>query len=390
MITVQDIEAGLAQHQFCLYYQPKYSLAGNRIEGSEALIRWRQPDDTLRQPGEFIALASRSGLIRKISAYIVEELLAALPLLAPAGFTPASFNLTAGDFEDGLLTGRLLAALAAHEVAPGQVEVELTEDSVLAYSDTMLANVQQLCDGGIGLAMDDYGIGYSSVDTLSKWPFSTIKIDQGLIGRMLVSDKSARIVHSAIRMAHELDIDSVAEGVETEAQLRFLLEAGCGKVQGYLISRPLPLADLATLGLGGVQSRSLPVGQIHMAIVDHIQWRKQLVQYAITMANLPADAPERQSQMPFCMAGHNCLLVRWYHGDGQVFERMPGFSRIGVALVDMAKVSQQLVAGIHAGAGPNDIADLIGEIQQISQDMLDVLTTLETNTMAGLDQWAVH
>lgn len=182
-----------------------------------------------------------------------------------------------------------------------------------------------------------------------------------------------------------------AEPVSARQQaLRFLLEAGCGKVQGYLISRPLPLADLATLALGGVQSRSLPVGQIHMAIVDHIQWRKQLVQYAITMANLPADAPERQSQMPFCMAGHNCLLVRWYHGDGQVFERMPGFSRIGVALVDMAKVSQQLVAGIHAGAGPNDIADLIGEIQQISQDMLDVLTTLETNTMAGLDQWAVH
>lgn len=178
MITVRDIEAGLAQHQFCLYYQPKYSLAGNRIEGSEALIRWRQPDDTLRQPGEFIPLASRSRLIRKISAYIVEELLAALPLLAPAGFTPASFNLTAGDFEDSILTGRLLEALAAHEVAPGQVEVELFEDSLLAHSETVLANVQQLCDGGIGMAMDDYGIGYSSVDTLSKWPFSTIRIDQ--------------------------------------------------------------------------------------------------------------------------------------------------------------------------------------------------------------------
>ena len=114
------------------------------------------------------------------------------------------------------------------------------------------------------------------------------------------------------------------------------------------------------------------------------------MQYAITMANLPADAPERQSQMPFCMAGHNCLLVRWYHGDGQAFERTPGFSRIGVALADMARVSEQLVTRIHAGAGPRDIADLIDEIQRISLDMLDVLTTLETNTMAGLDQKAVH
>lgn len=390
MITLQDIEAGLAQHQFCLYFQPKYSLVGNRIEGSEALIRWRQPDGSVRQPGEFIALASQSGLMRKISAYIVEELLADLPLLAPASLTPASFNLTAGDFEDGLLTGRLLAALAAHEVEPGQIEVELTEESVLAYNDTVLANVQQLCDGGISLAMDDYGIGYSSADTLSKWPFSAIKIDQGLISRMLVSEKSARIVRSAIRMAHELDIDSVAEGVETEAQLRFLLEAGCGKVQGYLISMPLPLADLATLALGGGQNSRLPVGQIHLAIVDHIQWRKQLVQYAITLANLPADAPERQSQMPFCMAGHNCLLVRWYHGDGQVFKRMPGYSRIGIALDDMAKVSQQLVAGIHAGAGSHCIAGMISEIHQISLDMLAVLTTLETDTMAGLYQDSVH
>lgn len=382
MITIRDIEAGLTQHQFCLYYQPKYSLAGNRIEGSEALIRWRQPDGTLRQPGEFIVLASRSALIKKISAYVVEELLNDLPLLAPTGFTPVSFNLTAGDFEDGLLTGRLLDALAKHEVEPDQVEVELTENSALTCSDTVLVNVKQLRDGGIGLAMDDYGIGYSSVDTLSKWPFSTIKIDQGLIGRMLVCDKSARIVHSALRMAHELDIDTVAEGVETEAQLRFLLEAGCRKVQGYLISKPLPLADLAILNLGDGKSRSLPIGQIQMALVDHIQWRKQLVQYAITMANLPADAPERQSQMPFCMAGHNCLLVRWYCGNGQVFERMPGFRAIGVALADMAEVSQQLVDGIRAGAGPADIEDLIGKVQLISLDMLDVLTTLETNTMA--------
>lgn len=390
MITVQDIEVGLTQHQFCLYYQPKYSLAGNRIDGSEALIRWRQPDGTLRLPGEFIALASRSALIRKISAYIVEELLTDLSLLMPPGFTPVSCNLTAADFEDGLLTGRLLDALAALEVAPGQVEVELTEGDALSCSDTVLANVQRLRDGGVGLAMDDYGIGYSSVDTLSKWPFSTIKIDQGLIGRMLVSDKSARIVHSAIRLAHELDIDTVAEGVETEAQLRFLLEAGCGKVQGYLISRPLPLTDLATLDPAGGQGRSLPIGQIHMAIVDHIQWRKQLVQYAITMANLPADAPERQSQMPSCTAGHNCMMVRWYRGDGHAFERMPGYRGIGFALADMAKVSQQLVAGIRAGARPDDVANLIGEIQLISLGMLDVLLTLETSTMAGLDQQAAH
>ncbi len=390
MITREDVEKGLAQRQFCLYYQPKYSLGANRIEGSEALIRWRQPDGTLRQPGEFLPLAARSGLMRDISAYIIEALLADLALLVPAGLAPVSFNLTAADLEDGALTARLLDVLARQDVAPGQLEVELTEDDALGCSDTVLANVQRLRDGGIGLAMDDYGIGYSSVDTLSKWPFSTIKIDQGLVGRMLVSDKSAGIVRSAIRMAHELGIETVAEGVETDAQLRMLLEAGCGKVQGYLISKPVPLADIAGLEALGQQCRILPVGTIHMAIVDHVQWRKQLVQYAIEMSKLAADAPERQSQLPFCMAGHNCLLVRWYYGDGRVFEPLAGFGAIGEALDDMARVSQTLVENIRAGARLGDIAPLVDEIRVISLDMLDVLTRLETSALAGLDRQAMH
>lgn len=390
MITAQDIEAGLKRQQFCLYYQPKYSLADNRIEGSEALIRWPQPGGTVRQPGEFIGLASKTDLIKRISAYIVEELFDELPLLEPAGLTPVSFNLTAADLSDEVLTGRLLAALRTDKLAPGQVEVELTEHDALADSSAVLANVKQLRSGGIGLAMDDYGVGYSSVDTLSKWPFSTIKIDQGLIGRMLDSDKAARIVNSAIRMAHELELGCVAEGVETEAQLRYLLGAGCGKVQGYLISRPLPLADLATLNLGSGPAQGLPVGQIHLAIVDHVQWRKQLVQYAITMSKLAPDAPERQSEMPFCMAGHNCLLVRWYRGDGQVFLPMPGFDAIAVALDEMAQVSGRIVSGIRAGAGPADVKGLIAEIHRISLSMLEVLTELETEAMAGTARQATQ
>jgi hypothetical protein len=191
-------------------------------------------------------------------------------------------------------------------------------------------------------------------------------------------------------MGHELEIETVAEGVETEAQLRYLLEAGCGKVQGYLISRPLPLADLATLDPGSGRAGSLPVGQVHMAIVDHVQWRKQLVHYAVTMSNLPPDAPERQSQMPFCMAGHNCLLVRWYRGDGQVFEQLPGFDGIGTALADMAGVSERMVAGIRAGAGPADVRILIDEIQRISLNMLDVLTALETEAMTGAARQTSH
>jgi hypothetical protein len=159
----------------------------------------------------------------------------------------------------------------------------------------VLSNIRALSDAGVGLAMDDYGIGYSSMDTLSQWPFTTIKLDQGIVERMLDSSKNATIVRSSIRLAHELGLEVVAEGVETLPQHDFLVEAGCRIAQGYLLSRPLPLDEFKAFCAHPSRCRGLPVGLVHMAIVDHVQWRREMASYAIQRSGLPSDSPLRPS-----------------------------------------------------------------------------------------------
>jgi len=132
--------------------------------------------------------------------------------------------------------------------------------------------------------MDDYGTGYSSIDLLSQWPFSVVKIDKEMIHRMLSSNKSTTIVQSSIHMAHQLGIDVVAEGIESAEVYNFLLNAGCTVAQGFWLSKPIPLSDFLTFIKRDKRWSGLPIGLIHMAQLDHIQWRRSLVDKVMAMA----------------------------------------------------------------------------------------------------------
>jgi EAL domain-containing protein (putative c-di-GMP-specific phosphodiesterase class I) len=377
MVTGHDIEQGLEQREFCLYYQPKYSLAHAEIVGSEALIRWPQPDGSVRTPAEFIGVATRAALINRISAYNVHRLFEDLGTLLETRFTPVSFNVCASDFLDDSLMRLVLDAIAKNKVAPDRIQIEITETEALHYGDPVLTNIQTLCDAGLTLAMDDYGLGYSSVDTLSKWPFSTIKIDQGLVQRMLISEKNASIVRSAITLAHELGVEAVAEGVETPEQYRFLLEAGCMKVQGYLISKPLALGDvLATSGCPSCPS-AVAVGLVHLAIIDHVNWRRRMVGYALRNAILPAAAPERQEPGYPILSADECLIGRWYLTEGQKFAHLPELKELDAAHRTLHALGGDIVHGIQHGAQLSDIDPLIERLHRTSLKLLEMLTLLE-------------
>jgi EAL domain-containing protein (putative c-di-GMP-specific phosphodiesterase class I) len=378
MIQAQEIEHGLAQREFLLYYQPKFSLAKAEVVGSEALIRWRRADGSITPPGQFIGVAEQSALISKITSHVVEMLISNMPMLRGTNLTPVSFNASARDFQNGKLVRQILEALATHDIAPDMLEVEITENQALACDAAILGNIRKLCDAGLGLAMDDFGLGYSSADTLSRWPFSTIKIDQGLIGRMLTSDKNASIVRSAIRLGHELGVDVVAEGVETEEQYRFLLEAGCKKVQGYLIGKPVALGDAAIRGPGGLCPEPLAVGLVHMAIMDHVHWRKKLVSYALRNAMLPADAAARREDLSYpTLDPRDCLLGRWYRNEGRRFADLPAFTELVSANYALHDIAQRIVKRIQAGATELEIDVLLVELRVSSLALLDHLTTLE-------------
>ncbi|MCC6070333.1 EAL domain-containing protein [Massilia sp. GCM10020059] len=384
MATVieSEIVQGLRNGEFILYYQPKASLVTNRIVGAEALARWRRPDALEVPPGVFIPLAERSSLIRQLTLQLLDRLLEDVAGNGLGQGLSVSLNVSARDLEDATLTRTILHALAHRRLATTVLELEITETQALQGGERMLSNVQALAEAGIGLAMDDYGIGYSTMDTLSQWPFTTIKLDQGIVGRMLNSPKNATIVRSSIRLGHELGLSVVAEGVESPEQHDFLVESGCRVAQGYLISRPLPFNEFDVFRHNIGKCHGMPIGLVYMAILDHIQWRRQMVSYAIQRTALPKDSPVRQLDGFPALCLTQCALGKWYNGEGRYFADNPMYQAIDAPHRALHDVGARIVEAVRAGAGLRDMAPLLGGLKQASTRLVCLLEDLED---AGLE-----
>lgn len=383
-VTESEIEQGLRNGEFILYYQPKASLLTNRIVGAEALARWRRPDGTLVLPGAFIPVAERSDLIKQLTLQLLPRLMQDLSEKRLGKEICMSFNVSARDLEDATLTETILNVIAQRGLPPGALELEITETQALQGGQRMLANVQDLGEAGVGLAMDDYGIGYSSIDTLSQWPFTTIKLDQGIVGRMHNSTKNATIVRSSIRLGHELGLNVVAEGVETPAQHYFLVEAGCRVAQGYLVSHPLPIDEFEVFRQNIAKCRGMPIGLVHMAIVDHVQWRRQMVSYAIQRSALPSDSPIRQLEgyPPLCLS--KCALSRWYISEGSYFADTPLYHAIDAPHRTLHAVGARIVEQVRAGLCLRDMVPLLYEFKQVSTNLIRLLDELEDEGLEAL------
>ncbi|MDY0976743.1 EAL domain-containing protein [Massilia sp. CFBP9012] len=377
IVSRDEIAGALRRREFILYYQPKVSLTSNRIVGAEALVRWQRPDGTLLPASAFIGAVERAGLLKSLTRRLLPQLVHDLVDGGLAEQFQVSFNVCSCDLENSTLTSMILDAIVRRALPPAALELEITETQALQAAPCVLYNVQALTEAGIGLAMDDYGIGYSSIDTLSQWPFTTIKLDQGIVVRMLDSPKNATIVRSSIRLGHELGLEVVAEGVETLAQHDFLVEAGCGVAQGFLISRALPLAGFKAFCAAAGKCRGLPVGLVHMAIVDHVQWRRQLASFAIRRAALPPDAPLRQSAGHPTLCVTKCALGRWYLSEGRYFAGTPTYHALDAPHRRLHEIGARIVERIRAGASQPDIAPLMRELKQVSLILIGLLEDIE-------------
>jgi hypothetical protein len=288
----------------------------------------------------------------------------------------------------------VLDSLEASRLNPEALQVELTETVTLQSNAAIKHNILPLRSAGVGLAMDDFGKGYSSIDTLSRWPFTTIKLDQGLIGRMLESNKNATIVESAIRMAHELGISVVAEGVETNEQYHHLLAAGCTKVQGYWISKALPLHQFITFVEEDIRWSGLPIGLIHMAIIDHVQWRKQLVTDLVKVALLPKNSPQRRYQNTMPLSCHECRLGRWYYGPGQIFVDRTPFLAVDEPHRQFHEIGKTLIEMVTEGASMEDLTPHLRELSDASMLVMRHLQTLENEGLMDMHiahaEWSSH
>ena len=240
-----DLRLAIERGEFELHYQPLFDLEQNRICSFEALIRWNHPSRGLVSPAEFIAVAEDTGLIVPIGAWVVRE------ACAQAARWPdeirVAVNASPVQFHRGALHETILVALAESGLSPARLEVEITESIFLEGGETTLRLLHSLRSLGVRIALDDFGTGYSSLSYLQSFPFDKLKIDRSFIHNLLTRDGASAIVRAITELAHALNIETTAEGVEDTAQLMELRSHGCSSVQGFLFAEPMTASDVERL-----------------------------------------------------------------------------------------------------------------------------------------------
>jgi diguanylate cyclase len=239
---VRDLRQAVEQGELILHYQVKFAAPTGPAIGAEALVRWLHPTRGLIQPDDFIPLAEKSGLIVPVGAWVLDEACRQMREWHDLGrrdWTMA-VNLSPLQFAHGGLIETVRAALARHALDPRCLTLEITESTAMRDADASVVILQKLHDMGVRIAIDDFGTGYSSLLYLKRLPASELKIDRGFVRNLAEGTEDDAIVSAIVALAQTLELEIVAEGVETVAQQEFLTRLGCDSLQGFLFGRPLP------------------------------------------------------------------------------------------------------------------------------------------------------
>ena len=244
--TLAELAAALARREFLPHFQPKVAMASGQLKGVEALARWQHPQRGLLAPLYFIGPLEGSALMAEFTLDMVGQVLERMLAWREAGLPPltVSVNLAADNLAERAFVDRLTALVLASGVAPAALVWEVTETSVMRQLSQSLTNLGRLRLMGFGLAMDDFGIGYSSMQQFARCPFTELKIDRAFVHGAAQRPNRQVVLKSALELGQRLGVHTVAEGVESEADWRLLRELGCDMAQGYLVARPMPAEQL--------------------------------------------------------------------------------------------------------------------------------------------------
>ena len=248
--VADELRAALDQGELELYYQPQVELATGRITGLEALIRWNHKTRGVLSPGAFIPIAERTGTAHALGNWVFEESCRQLKHWHVEGIAPQVLAVNVSGVQlkgSAELERDVAASLSRWGLDPSGLELELTESVLMEATQRHKNTLESLRQLGTKIAIDDFGTGYSSLKYLTTYPVTRLKLAQEFVFRVTVDYRNAAVVRAAIRLAHELGLEVIAEGVETEAQMRFLIGAGCEHAQGYYFSRPVTAARAAEL-----------------------------------------------------------------------------------------------------------------------------------------------
>ena len=238
----EELKSAIEAGEMELYYQPQVNLSSGQITGLEALVRWNHKTRGLLTPASFMSIAERTGAVLPLGRWIMDEACRQMKAWQDEGIAPdvLAINVSGVQLKDSPDIEREIAAsLAEWSIDPRHIELELTESVLMEASQRHGETLENLRRLGLRIAIDDFGTGYSSLKYLTAYPVNRLKLAQEFVFRVTVDYRNAAVVRAAVRLARELGLDVIAEGVETEAQKRFLIGAGCEEAQGYYFSRPV-------------------------------------------------------------------------------------------------------------------------------------------------------
>jgi predicted signal transduction protein with EAL and GGDEF domain len=254
------LRGAIERGEMCLHYQPQVALATGHIVGVEALLRWNHPERGLLAPSTFIPVAERTGSIVALGEWVIDEACRQMREWNDLGLSPGltAINVSASQFKAGSDVRDFIATSVENwGVSPAMLEIELTESVLMEVTRQHNDSLDRLRDLKVRIAIDDFGTGYSSLTYLTNYPVNRLKIAQELVFGVITDRRNATVVRAAIRLAAELGIECVAEGIETSKQAAFLVEAGCAFGQGYYFSRPLDVEQMTAL----LRKKNVSLGQ---------------------------------------------------------------------------------------------------------------------------------
>jgi len=240
----QDLKIALQEGQFEVYYQPKVNINTRQVTGAEALVRWKHPTKGFISPEVFVPVAEEAGMIIELGEWILRTACKETRKLQQLGFHTLNIavNISTVQFTDGNLLPMVSKALKDSVLPPEYLELEITESAVMHDPEEVINSLHELSRFGLGLAIDDFGTGYSSLAYLKRFPVHTLKIDRAFITDISSDNDDVAIVEAVLGLGKHFNMKVVAEGVEDEDQLEFLMSQGCDIAQGYFISKPMPVA----------------------------------------------------------------------------------------------------------------------------------------------------
>ena len=363
-ITTDMVRAAMKRGELFYSYQPKTSFESGRLVGAEALIRWRSGDSMI-SPGRFIPLVEENGMAPELFEHMIPNFLEDRKRMRAQGIDiPVSINVSPEDLKVTRPTEMLHELIVSGEVSGSDIQVEITEGVVLVDDSKIKMSMKQLLSDGVQILMDDFGTGYSSIDVLSKFPYSYVKIDMGLVSRMASNLKSYRIIKGILHLTRDLNILTVAEGVESLGDYQALQLMGCDEAQGFFIAPGLPVEDFIVFAEDHQALPGTLIGTLFSLQASLADYRKSIVG---TMMCHFSDAANKEVAVTELEIEHDPQSSRfgkWYYGPGNMLNNISAFADIEEPHRAMREVGLEIVESAYKGR--HDFAGLLTLLERFN------------------------